>query len=367
MSVMFVVDHVARVAGEQTDTILRWLCDEVGSILRVPVPRSDDDFFDLGGDSMSALALFGAVEERFGCAMPLTTIYDAPRIAALATRIANARTMPSASSCIVPIKAAQPGSGVVVLIHGVGGHVFDLLSLGSLIETHHSVIALRAYGLDRAETPLDRVESMADAYARLILAKFPNQIVHLIGYSFGGMVALELTRRLRAADTRVGSVVLLDSYPHPHRWPRRQAFDVRLRRIRHQIGVLRSSDWPARLAYCRTRLGFGASGPESTSSRRQWLAAPDGATPDIRAVFDAASVAIDHYQPTAFNHPVTFMRPEIASVFLPTHPRAVWQRLIPRLDVQMVPGDHVTMLDDHAADLAVLLSRTIDRANQHPA
>ncbi|MCW8308611.1 alpha/beta fold hydrolase [Acidiphilium sp. PA] len=364
---MLVVDRAADVADERTDTILRWLCDEVGSILRVPAPRPDDDFFDLGGDSMSALALFGAVEERFGCTIPLTTIYDAPRIVALATRIASTSTRQSATSCIVPIKAAPPGSGVVVLIHGVGGHVFDLLRLGGLIETSHSVIAMRAHGLERGEMPLDRVEAMADAYAALILAEFPDQIVHLIGYSFGGMVALELSRRLRAADTPVGSVVLLDSYPHPQRWPRRQALDVRLRRIRNQLSVLRSSDWPARLAYCRSRLGFGDSNATSTSSRSQWLAAPVGATPDIRAVFDAASVAIDHYQPTIFDHPVTFMRPEIASVFLPTQPRAVWQPLIPCFDVQIVPGDHVTMLDDHAADLAVLLSRTIARSNQHPA
>jgi thioesterase domain-containing protein/acyl carrier protein len=360
-------DHATHIIADPAATVTDWLSTEVASILRIAAPRADDDFFDLGGDSMSALALFAAVEARFGCALPLTTIYDAPTLSSLAARISNTSAAPPQAACMIPIQRPSASRGAVILIHGIGGHVFDLLRLGALIETPHSVTALRAQGLAFGETPLDRVETMADAYADLIRAACPGQQINLVGYSFGGMVAIEVARRLRADNISVGRVIMLDSYPHPHRWPRKQALDVRLRRIRHQLGVLHAADWSARIAYCRGRLGLGADPGQTATSRAQWLAAPEGATPDIRAVFDAASIAIDHYQPTRFDHPVTFMKPETASAFLPTQPRAVWQPFIAHLDVQTVPGNHVTMLDDHVTELAVLLSRAIARPDRHLA
>jgi thioesterase domain-containing protein/acyl carrier protein len=356
----------APTSAEAIRPIVTWLIEQTKSILRGTAPQPDDDFFDLGGDSMSALALFAAIEQQYGCALPLTTIYDAPTMTDLATRITRIRPIRADVSCLVPIAPApQPHTahGAVVLIHGIGGHVFDLLRLGAMIESPHSVSALRARGLADGEIPLDRIEAMAASGAELLRTTYPNQVIHLIGYSFGGMIAIEIARRLRSAGTKIGGVVLLDSYPHPQRWPRLQAFDVRLRRIRNQLAVLRDADWPARIAYGRSRLGLGAETGQGSSSRAQWLAAPAGATADIRAVVDAASIAIDHYQPSLFDHPVTFIRPEVPSAFLPIRPRAVWQSLLPDLDVQTVPGDHVTMLDDHATDLAVLLSRAIARAD----
>lgn len=352
------------------DPIVNWLIEQVQSILRGPAPHPDDDFFDLGGDSMSALALFDAIEQRYACALPLTTIYDAPTMTDLAARIAAIRPTETPPSCLIPLRgAAQPQArhGAVILIHGIGGHVFDLLRLGAMIESPHSIAALRARGLAAGETPVDRIETMADNAFTLIRATYPDQTIHLAGYSFGGMLAIEIGRRLRTAGLKLGSITLLDTYPQPRCWPRAQALDVRLRRMRNQLTTLRTSDWPTRIAYARHRLGLGGDAVSAKSSRAGWLAAPDGATPEIRAVFEAASVAIDQYQPTMFEEPVTFIKPETASVFLPTRPRAVWQKFMPQLDVQTVPGDHITMLDEYAPDLAVLLSRIIARADGRPA
>ncbi|MGC9269499.1 alpha/beta fold hydrolase [Acidiphilium sp.] len=346
-----------RTSTDAAMQVTPWLIGQVESLLRCGPLTPADDFFDQGGDSMSALAIFAAIEERFGCSLPLTTIYDAPTIAALVTRIIEAGS--ATSSCLIPIKqgdATDQPPAVVILIHGIGGHVFDLLRLGGMIETAHPVAALRAHGLEPGETPHDRVETMAEAQETLIRSRFGGRRVHLIGYSFGGLIAIELARRLSAAQTEVGAVVLLDSYPHPQCWPRAQALDVRWRRVRHQIGALRRDDWPARIDYLRRRLGWAGTG---RSARAQWLAAPESATAEIRAVFEAASTAIDHYNPTSFDRPVTFIRPRCPSVFLPTNPRAVWRDTIARLDISDVPGDHVTMLDAHVDTLARTISAVI--------
>ena len=44
----------------------------------------DDDFFDLGGDSILAVQLVTAVARRLAVVVPLTALFDGPTIAAMA-------------------------------------------------------------------------------------------------------------------------------------------------------------------------------------------------------------------------------------------------------------------------------------------
>jgi amino acid adenylation domain-containing protein len=50
----------------------------------------DDDFFDLGGDSILAVQLVTAVARRLGCLVPLAALFDGPTIAAMALRLGDA-------------------------------------------------------------------------------------------------------------------------------------------------------------------------------------------------------------------------------------------------------------------------------------
>ncbi|MBH5318588.1 amino acid adenylation domain-containing protein [Paenibacillus sp. GSMTC-2017] len=48
-----------------------------------------DDFFELGGHSLKAAVFAGRIEEKFGIAMPLKTVFDCPTVAQLAQKISN--------------------------------------------------------------------------------------------------------------------------------------------------------------------------------------------------------------------------------------------------------------------------------------
>ena len=64
------------------------------SVLEVERVGTHDNFFDLGGNSLSAFRLVSRVVHSFGLDLPLKTLFDAPTIAAMATAIAATRARP---------------------------------------------------------------------------------------------------------------------------------------------------------------------------------------------------------------------------------------------------------------------------------
>ena len=62
----------------------------------------DDNFFDLGGNSILALTLISRVEERCGVALPLIDVIRNPTPAGIAVLIAKSAADPAASGASGP-------------------------------------------------------------------------------------------------------------------------------------------------------------------------------------------------------------------------------------------------------------------------
>ncbi|GGT00027.1 non-ribosomal peptide synthetase [Streptomyces cinerochromogenes] len=168
-----------------------------------------DDFFDLGGTSISAIRLAHAVRETFGVPLPVRDIMLHPTIEALGGRLRQGATARPPGSLI----AFREGDGSrhVVCVHPGGGTAFCYLPLARALPEDYGVYGIQSPGLNPGESFLPSVEAMADDYLRLIEPLLGGPLV-LTGLSFGGLVAHEMGRRLAEAGHTDLSVVLLDTH-----------------------------------------------------------------------------------------------------------------------------------------------------------
>lgn len=171
----------------------------------------DDNFFDLGGNSLMAIRFVAEAERELGIRVSLTRLFQKPTIRSLAEVYSSRNASPRWSS-VVPLK---PGGHRLPLFisHGWGGSVFPLRDLANEMHPDQPVYGLQAVELAGDREPFDSIEAMAAHYVSEIQSVQPSGPYLLLGYSVGGMIAFEIASQLRRANKQIGMVFVLDSYP----------------------------------------------------------------------------------------------------------------------------------------------------------
>jgi acetoacetyl-CoA synthetase len=332
-------------------------------VLQRPSISVDDNFFSIGGTLPLAETLFAEIARACGHKLPGATIYHAPTIAALASLLQQP-SLPRLSP-VVPLKA---GSDPPILIApGLSGRA-GFWSLAKHIQTDHAICGIQARGVDGLDEPLDRIEDMAQLYLDALQALPQNDLPQnamqhapyvLIGYSFGGLVALEMAQRLSEAGKNVALLVLVDTYPHP----RFLSFGERLRltaqRARRHVSEVQRRPARSAISYLVHRLkrrlrsaGFG--GPAIR-------VADTTLTQTTRKVKEKAYVALDNYRPRVYNGKIKFIK-SASDTYFPGDPVAVWANLAADFEVETVPGGHLDMVTTHFEVLAAVLTRYLKEA-----
>ncbi len=150
------------------------------------------------------------IEKRYGVDLPMAALIETPTVEGLAERLRE-RSAVRAFDPLVPIRAGG-SRPPLFLVHPLGGHVLCYLPLVRALPPDQPVYALQAAGTGQGSTPLAVLEDIAASYLAAIRRVQPEGPYHLGGWSFGGFVAYEMARQLRALDPQaVAQLIVLDS------------------------------------------------------------------------------------------------------------------------------------------------------------
>jgi amino acid adenylation domain-containing protein len=284
----------------------------------------DDDFFDLGGHSLLASFMMTRIKARFGRALPLSLLFQAPTIAGLGQALRASRA--PAFSHLVRLKADGVGPPLFI-VHGIYGSVMQFKDLAGRLRTHRPIFALQAADLS-ARTPT--IDEMAIAYLAAIREAQPAGPYALAGYSFGGVVAYAMACRLRGAGEVVDVLAMLetDLCERFLPWPERLVFALSLPvRAFGKISTVPLADLPGYLSW-RTRTRADARGNTAyRTNMEEWR----------------------RFRPPSFDGALSVFRVR-GPRFRVCDPTPIWKRAAAEVRVFDLEGEHATIMEPPFVD-----------------
>ncbi len=220
----------ARVAPRSP--LERFLARQFHEVLGLPADREigvDEDFFELGGTSITSAIFIHRLQQALSEVVHVVTIFDHPTVAGFADFLraehaGGARRIEEEGGTaigpavlpergvLVPLQVGAPGRRPLFCVHSVGGEVVSYRELARHLGPDQPV-----YGLQSPDPPLRDVREMAARYVAAIHEVQPVGPYRIAGWSMGGIVAYEMARQLEAEGEKTDVLAVIDA-ASPDRW-----------------------------------------------------------------------------------------------------------------------------------------------------
>ena len=193
-----------RAPADAVEEVLAGIYAQVLGLERVGV---DDSFFELGGDSLSAMRLVAAINTGLDADLAVRTLFHAPSVGSLRQQLGRHASEVE----VVPVEVLKEGTGVPLFcIHPAGGVSWPYQALGNYLDC--PIIGIQRI-LQGEEAEPRSIRDMAKNYADRIQGVYPTGPYNLLGWSFGGVVAHELAIELQRRGCVIACLILLDARP----------------------------------------------------------------------------------------------------------------------------------------------------------
>lgn len=365
-------------SGDPLENRILQMCRE---ILGVDSLGPDDEFLSYGGGSLTGVRLFARIRRELGVELALSALLQAPTLRTLTAMVrehmpdvplpapeqtdppaaqAAPATLPnrpelpakpaSAKSRWTPIVRMSPGtskSRPLFLIHGARGNVLWFKPFADRLKDGPPIYGIEAQGIDGSLPFLESIEDMAALYVRHLLKVDPKGPYRLVGYSGGGVIAIEMARQLKLGGRKVELLVMLDTLaPQEADRPVSLAEKVRymghlgatylMHRLQQRIAAFAEA---ARLRLAVARGEEGKSHIEKLSERSEVLYIE----------------AQRRYRPPVYDGDVVLFRASQASaMFVRSGPMLGWQGILTgNVDVIPLEAYHDSLMREPAIDVVV--------------
>jgi amino acid adenylation domain-containing protein len=186
------------------------ICQVFAQTLGLPEVGPDDGFFALGGHSLLGARLVLRLRSALGVQLALRDLFEAPTPAGLAARI-EAGGSAGGLGAFISLRRGGRRPGVFC-VHPITGLSWCYARLAGFLPEDRPIYGLQSPRLSGAVAPARDVTELAAQYAAWIKAVQPEGPYHLLGWSFGGLVAHELAVQLQHGGAEVGTLTFLDAH-----------------------------------------------------------------------------------------------------------------------------------------------------------
>jgi thioesterase domain-containing protein/aryl carrier-like protein len=186
------------------------VCEAFAEVLGIETVGIDDDFFALGGHSLMAVRLVEQLRER-GVSIAVRDVFAAGTVQELMRRM-SLSSMRNALDVLLPIRT-EGDRPPLFCVHPAGGLAWCYMPLARVVPNDIPLYGLQDPGLHGQERLAGSVAAMAALYIGEIRRVQPEGPYHLLGWSFGAVVAHEMAVQLRSAGQEVAALVILDQAP----------------------------------------------------------------------------------------------------------------------------------------------------------
>ncbi len=326
------------------------------AILRIPAPGIDDDFFELGGDSLTWTQVLGRVERSFGIALPYDAVLSAPTIRRLSAALQTSATIRK------QIVAIQPAGGKPPFFMIRPLPIFR--PLASRLPIDRPFLGVVVPGPKEVESGGADLQGVARQLVSAVRLRQPSGPYYLGGWCADGVLAFEMAQQLTAAGEEVGLVALFDVL-NPARLRARSS----LRLLGMRLGMVR---WRVRFQTASIlRLGR----KEALAYIAERIVAAARFLGDTIRGASVRDTVRGKYHPSGVRPRIGGYRPKpyagAVVVFRTGRSRQAeagtsvgWDEFVRgSLTLIPVPGDHLTMfLEPNVDVLARELARCLERA-----
>lgn len=168
-----------------------------------------DNFFDVGGDSLQSVSLMLLIETVFGKNLPLSTLLTEPTIEQLAAVLKQSKQSDIHHSVVLLRQGgAKPP---IFLIHDGEGETLLYRNLALQLNADHPVYGIQPYSQDGFPILHTRIEEMVAYYTEQIQRVQPAGPYFLGGLCIGGFIAFEVARQLQNQGHVVAMIALIDT------------------------------------------------------------------------------------------------------------------------------------------------------------
>src|SRR5262249_14945263 len=179
--------------------------------------EAEDNFFDLGGDSLLAVTLVCCIEETMGVQLGMPEIFRSPVFCQMAQLLATRRS--SVRPSVTTIQEGSAKERSVYFIYA-GSHEFGLARMLGVKRNIYGVevgwpSAWRRVLVRGDPSRYPNMAQLVEPFCSAIFAHAGSRPFVVAGYSFAGLMAFETARQLKARGARVDAVLLFDTVARP--------------------------------------------------------------------------------------------------------------------------------------------------------